>query len=240
MPNSPSELLEISEVALLCNMQSIGPFYISDSNGMISPDTGMLLAARLVITSGIGNTSAKTEELYGPLPVPELVDGDYLCYLFNVDMQQLPIPGSSFSTGKGTLIFTVIFRNMVKENIYYHRKLIEDILKENAYELDFSGTVTGMISPEIKEKSKNLLLNIYQKINSTVKLAEKYRGGSLFNIGFLVSLPEELNLLAKQLIQQPNGWRETDINDSKNLATLISVGLVKKENRDGVAWIIPM
>ncbi len=236
-----SDAIEISAVILLSNFQSIGPFYISDSGVIrITPDIGMLLAARLVITAGIGNTSAKTEELYGPLPMPELSDGDYLSYLFSMSMQQQPIPGSSFSTGKGSLIFSIVFEDKLKDKIYNHKNLIESILREHSSDLNFSNTVTGMISPEIKGASEELLKMLYSKINNAIELAEKYRGASLFDIGFLVSLPDELNFLAKKLIQQPNGWREKDISDKDNLMTLLSYGLVRKENREDGIWFIPV
>ncbi|MCY3412637.1 MAG: hypothetical protein INQ03_13450 [Candidatus Heimdallarchaeota archaeon] len=231
--------LQLSEIALLSNMQSIGPFFISDASGLITPDIGMLLAARLVITSGIGNVSAKTMELFGPLPVPELDDDSYLCYLFNVEMQQQPLPGSTFSTGKGTLIFCLIFPERIKDEIYKHRTVLERILREYAGVLDFSETITGMISPEIKGESEEMLKKLFNEVNEAILLAAEYHGASLFDIGFLASLPEDLSLLAKQLIQQPNGWKEEDISDSDNISKLVSVGLVKPEVRDGETWYIP-
>lgn len=235
-----TDKIEITEIALVTNMQSTGPMFLSNAIGLISSDMGMLLAARLIITAGIGNTSSKTMELYGPLPVPELSENEYSCYLLSADMKQKPIPGSSFSTGKGTIIFCVIFKSEMSEKLFSHKSLIEQILVRHSNILDFSDSITGEISSEIQTMAKEILISLFETINSSLETAEKYKGASLFDIAFLVTLPEKLSILGKQLIHQPDGWLEEEIKGKESLDQLLIAGLVRREDRNGQIWLIPL
>lgn len=229
----------ISEIVLVSNLQSTGPMFVSDTNETIAPEIGMLLAARLIITAGIGNTQANTHELFGPLPITEIQDRKLSCFLFSEEMYQKPIPGSSFSTGKGMLIYGVIFEDLNQDIIIPHKKVIQNVLNKGAGQIDFSETITGVISPEVIDTSKRVLNELLHDLNNALDLAEKYHGGSLFDLGFLVSLPDHLSALGKKLIQQPNGSREEEFSDKENIKILLSVGLVVREERDNEYWLIP-
>jgi hypothetical protein len=231
--------LEITEVALVANLQTSGPMFVNDATGSIDASSGMLLSARLIITAGIGSTSSPYHKLYGSLPIPEL-DEDLECYFFVGEMQQKPIIESPFSTGKGTFVFCIIVEAKRTKEFHPYLEGMEIILLEKINRINFEHSMAGEITDEIDSESRVVLKEIYEEINQMIKLSSKFRGGSLFDIGFLVSLPSDLSTLGKKLILEPKGSLEEEIIDTIALHQLLLAGLVKREVKEGKQWIIPI
>ncbi|MCE7734740.1 MAG: hypothetical protein GPJ54_07690 [Candidatus Heimdallarchaeota archaeon] len=233
--------LELVEVCLIANLQSIGPIYVADtSKEIFNLNTGNLLAARLIITAGMGNSASPTNKLHGPVPIPELeMDVEYEGYYLITEMAQQPAPKSPFSTGKGSFIVCVVIPADVKKDYRPFELQIENIIKESVKEIDFGATMTGFISDEIKEIIKTKLDRIYIDIEEAFALAQLFEGNSLFDIGLIATLPENISRVVKKIIMYPRGLPINDINDNNILKTLELAGLVVRENRDGLDWIIP-
>ena len=228
----------ITEVALVANLQTSGPMFINDATGTIDASSGMLLSARLIITAGIGSTSSPYHKLYGSLPIPEL-DENLECYFFVGEMQQKPIIESPFSTGKGTFVFCIIVEaNKTKEFLPYLEGM-ENILKNKINRINFEHSMAGEITEAISKESRVVLKEIFDEINQMIEFSSKYHGGSLFDIGFLVSLPSDLATLGKMLILKPKGSLEDEIIDIIALQQLLSANLVRREVKEGKQWIIP-
>lgn len=228
----------ITEVALVANLQTSGPIFVNDATGTIDASSGMLLSARLIITAGIGSTSSPYHKLYGSLPIPELNE-NLECYFFVGEMQQKPIIESPFSTGKGTFVFCIIVEaNQTKEFLPYLERM-EGILKNKINRINFEHSMAGEITEDINTESRVVLKEIFDEINQMIVISSKYLGGSLFDIGFLVSLPSELSSLGKKLILKPKGSLEEEIIDTIALQELLSADLVRREVKEGKQWIIP-
>lgn len=229
----------ITEVALVANLQTSGPMFVNDATGSIDASSGMLLSARLIITAGIGSTSSPYHKLYGSLPIPEL-DKNLECYFFVGEMQQKPIIESPFSTGKGTFVFCIIVEaDQTKEFLPYLERM-ENILVNKIHRINFEHSMAGEITDEINKESRVVLKEIFDEINQMIEFSSKYSGGSLFDIGFLVSLPSELATLGKKLILEPKGSLEEEIIDAIALQQLLLAGLVKREVKENIKWIIPV
>jgi hypothetical protein len=99
--------------------------------------------------------------------------------------------------------------------------------------------MTGVISAEIKDVIKTKLATIYTDVEESFALAQLFEGDSLFDIGLIASLPENISKVVKKIIMSPRGLPIKDINDNNILKTLEQAGLVVRENRDGLDWIIP-
>ena len=235
--SSPS----IAEVCLVANLQTMGPTYLSSAEGnLLDPGSGMLLAARIVITSGMGNTQTGLNMLSGPIPLSELNLGDdYLCYYYPVAMQQKPKPENQFSTGKGTYIICPIIKAQDKNVLRSFEELIENTIEPWVDEFDFSESISGEVPSEMAKKFTEILKKIRFEINSNLDLAIKYEGGSLYDIGLIANLPEELAKTAKKIMLHPKGIAENAISDKKALKTLYQAGLVERQQRDDGYWIIP-
>lgn len=233
--------LELVEVCLIANLQSIGPIYVADtSKHIFDLNSGNLLAARLIITAGMGNSASPTDKLHGPVPIPELeMDVEYEGYYLIREMEQQPTPNSPFSTGKGSFIVCIVIPADVKKDYRPFELQIENIIKESVKDIDFGSTMTGIISDEIKEVIKTKLATIYTEIEESFALAQLFEGNSLFDIGLIASLPDNISKVVKKIIMYPRGLPINDINDNNILKTLEQAGLVVRENRDGLDWIIP-
>lgn len=233
--------LELVEVCLIANLQSIGPIYIADTGKeLFDSNTGNLLAARLIITAGMGNSVSPTNKLHGPVPIPELeLETEYEGYYLIKDMKQQPTPGLPFSTGKGSYIVCIIIPADVKKDYRPFEHHMENIIAQNAQDIDFGSTMTGMMSEEIKAIIKSKLNTIYTEVEDAFTLSQLFEGNSLFDIGLIASLPENISKVVKKIIISPKGLPISDISDNNILKTLEQAGLVERENRDGLVWIIP-
>ena len=229
----------ITEVALVANLQTSGPMFVNDATGSIDASSGMLLSARLIITAGIGSTSSPYHKLYGSLPIPELSE-NLECYFFVGEMQQKPIIESPFSTGKGTFVFCIIVEaDQTKEFLPFLERM-ETILISKIHRINFTESMAGEITDDISRDSRLVLKEIFDETNQMIEISAKYSGGSLYDIGFLVSLPSELAALGKKLILKPKGSLEEEIIDTIALEQLLLAGLVKREVKDGKQWLIPI
>ena len=233
--------LEVIEVCSIANLQTLGPVYIGDTNrGIFNSNTGNLLAARLIITAGMGSSGSPTMKLHGPVPIPELeLEEEYHGYFLIEDLVQKPIPGSNFSTGKGTHITCIIIPANKKKEFRAFEQQVENIIRNNVMDLDFGETVTGTISEEVRQQIIKRLHTIQNDISEAFKLSELFEGNSLFDIGLIASLPENIAKIVKKLILHPKGLPIDDIDDKNILKTLEQAGLVEIENRDGLKWIVP-
>ena len=99
--------------------------------------------------------------------------------------------------------------------------------------------MTGLVSEEIKEIIQSKLKTIYEEVDEAFSLAQLFEGNSLFDIGLIASLPENISKVVKKIIMYPKGLPIHDISDNNILKTLEQAGLVERENRDGLDWIIP-
>lgn len=236
-----SAIPKIIECACLANLQTSGPLYLGDATGKIfDASTGMLLAARLIITSGIGNSTSPHLKLHGPIPISELnLDQDYETYFLTSEMHQQPHPNASFSTGKGMVIICIIISTSQRRQFQDFEDQIEEIILSKLDKINFKETITGEIPPELTQFINNLMKEIYNEINELIELTKDYKGGSLFDITFIPSLPEPMAKLAKKLILHPKGILEEMIEDDKALNDLYLSRLVSKEIREGKTWIIP-
>jgi hypothetical protein len=231
----------IADVCLVANLQSHGPTYVGDAIGdVFDPSSGMLLSARIIITAGMGNSASPYHVLHGPVPIPELNDENkFECYFFVSQLQQKPIPTSSFSTGKGSYIICVIIPSKNKKEFRAFEGQIEVILRDNSSDIDFSDSVSGELTSEVKDRLQNKLAKIFNDINEVLDVAPLYEGGSLFDVGLIASLPDHISRIAKKLILHPKGIQENEIEDHKVLKTLYQAGLISKDIRNGEIWIIP-
>lgn len=232
---------KLSEVCLVANLQTMGPtFLASAKEAIFDHGAGMLLAARIVITSGMGNSTTGLDKLNGPIPISELnLDKNYACYFYPRQMQQQPKPDNEFSTGKGTFIICLIMPEDEKDNFRAFERLMERTIVPHLDNFDFSQSISGEVPSALREEFSKYLNQIYEDLNSLLRYASQYEGGSLFDIGLLASLPDELEFTAKKLIMNPKGTLETEIADKSALKSLYQAGLVEREDRDGKIWIIP-
>jgi hypothetical protein len=232
---------KVAEVCLIANLQTQGPVYIADAVGDIfDPTSGMLLAARIIITAGMGNSASPFQKLHGPVPIPELEkETNFECYFFIDELHQQPLPSASFSTGRGSYIVCVIISEDIKKDLRDFESQIEVILQEKSAKIDFSESISGEITITIQEDVRNRLHEIYDEINACLDLQPLFQGGSLFDVGLLATLPEDYANVAKKLILHPKGILESEIKDNKILKKLHSAGLITKDKRNGEDWIIP-
>ncbi len=233
--------LRVIEVCSIANLQSLGPIYIGDTNREIFNSTsGNLLAARLIITAGMGNSGSPTMKLHGPVPIPELeLEEEYDGYFLIENLIQKPTPGSNFSTGKGTFITCIIIPASKKKEFRPFEQRVENIIRNKVIDIDFGETLTGTIPDSVREKIIERLHGIYQDISKSFKMGELFEGNSLFDIGLIASLPEHIAIIVKKIIMHPKGLPIDDIADKNILKTLEQAGLVEIENRNGLKWIIP-
>ncbi len=232
---------KLAEVCLVANLQTLGPLYIADAvGGIFDITSGMLLAGRIVITAGIGSTVSPHRKLHGPVPITELdLEGNYECYFFIDKIRQKPLPQAEYSTGEGSFIICIIIPSDSKVDFRSFEPVIENILQSKSKMIDFSNSVAGELSEELKNDMKSNVIEIYKEINDHLKLAPIYEGRSLFDVGLIASLPEKMSIVAKKLILHPKGIQENQINDKTILKILKQAGLVLLEKRDGETWIIP-
>jgi len=154
-------------------------------------------------------------------------------------MKQQPTPGSLFSTGKGSYIVCIVIPADVKKDYRPFEHQMENIIKKSVEDIDFGTTMTGTISNQIKNVIRNKLNTIYSEVEEAFTLSQLFEGNSLFDIGLIASLPENISKVVKKIIMSPKGLPINDIKDNNILKTLEQAGLVERENRDGLDWIIP-
>ncbi|MFV2016379.1 MAG: hypothetical protein ACC656_13185, partial [Candidatus Heimdallarchaeota archaeon] len=183
--------LELVEVCLIANLQSIGPVYVADTaKEIFDSQAGNLLAARLIITAGMGNSASPTNKLHGPVPIPELeLEIEYEGYYLIKEMAQQPTPGSLFSTGKGSYIVCIVIPADVKKDYRPFEHQMENIIKKSVEDIDFGTTMSGTISNQIKNVIRNKLNTIYSEVEEAFTLSQLFEGDSLFDIGLIASLP---------------------------------------------------
>ena len=232
---------KIKEICIVANLQSTGPLYIGDTEeGLFDTISGSMLAARLIITAGMGNSTSPVNKLHGPVPIPELENNsEYVCYFYITEMEQQPLPDNSFSNGKGSYITCIITPEGERVSINMYERMIESTLQKYIADIDFPSTITGQISSELLFDIKQRLRDVKNQIQQYFDLSPLFEATSLFDIGLLGSLPENLARLAKFLILHPKGITLTEIEDKESLETFRLANLVDMENRTGITWIIP-
>ncbi len=231
--------LEVKDVALVANLQTTGPLFISSHSGSIDHTAGMLLAARLIITTGIGENTSPMEKLYGPVPISEITHTNYQCYFYAVEMKQQPIPSAPFSTGRGTFIFTLIVSDDNAKEFLNYTSILEEILYSKKDKINFQNTFAGEIPDEIKNEINVTLKEIIEEVNLALKFATKYQGASLFDVRLFADLPENLAELGKKLLLHPRGLKLDEIDDKTTLKELYFSGLIKYEEKEGNILVIP-
>lgn len=229
---------KVTEICIVANLQTLGPIYIAEANGGIFDEkTGMLLAARIVITSGMGTQSIGFGKLNGPIAISD-DDSALGCYYFPVRMEQQPLP-ETFTTGKGSFILCIVFEEIDKNAFREYENVIERVINDHLYKFDFSTTMTGKISQETKNEFSVSLKTVLTDLEDALIFAMQFADGSLYDIGLIASLPDELSIVAKQIILHPSGIEEEAIRDKKALKKLTRSGLVIKQERDGQLWVVP-
>ncbi|MHA2501326.1 MAG: hypothetical protein ACXAE3_00435 [Candidatus Kariarchaeaceae archaeon] len=232
---------QLSEVCLVANLQTLGPTFLGAAEGNVfDPAAGMLLAARIIITSGMGNSTTGLNSINGPIPISELeLDDDYSVFFYPMELQQMPRPDNQFSTGRGTYVICLLVRDSEKTKFRSFERMLELIVSEYTTELDFSNTITGEVPAELKQQFSETLKKIKDEINEFLQVAAEFTGGSLFDIGLLANLPDALSVTGKKLMLNPKGILEGEIDDKPALRILYLAGLVEKEVRDEESWIVP-
>jgi len=233
--------LQIAEVCLVANLQTLGPIYVGDaSNGVFHHNTGTLLAARLIVTSGMANDQSPSLTLHGPIPITELdLPINYSAYYFISPMKQQPDPKTTFSTGTGSFIICIIVNSEEKNDFRPFEETMQNIIAENATEIDFSSTISGEIDEEVERQIEKKMKIIFQEINESLSFGSLLVDSSLFDIGLLANLPDDLAKAAKKLVLFPKGIKESEFNSSRIIRLFSNSGLIKKEIRDGEVWLIP-
>ncbi|MCH8905716.1 MAG: hypothetical protein IH840_01400 [Candidatus Heimdallarchaeota archaeon] len=233
--------LNIAEVCIVANLQTMGPLYVTDAGkGFFDNNSGMLLAARIIITSGMGNQASGMNKLHGPVPIPELeLDQQYLCYFYINEMTQKPNPDTPYSTGKGTYIVCIVIPEEIKNDIRPYEKQIEDILNLEGKGIEFSETMSGELTTKLTEDISVRMKSIFEHIMQSFDLAPLFEATSLFNLGLIANLPPHISIIAKKLILNPKGLPERDLKDNKVVNTLINADLVTRVTKDGESWLIP-
>ncbi len=229
-------VMDTSDVglALVVNLESTGPSYVLDTGlSFMNPASQMLFASRVVILCGMANHRTPTLQLQGPVPISEVEGKNLEFYFFQVrpsnpEMVNLHI------------IMVVIFPITWKQAIRKLEVQLESKLRALAEKIDFSTMTPLSLSEEFKSVMQQELTKIRNFLTSELPnapIGEK----SLFNLGFLVTLPNDLQKAGKQLILHPEGIKKGEFSFEENvLEDLIRYGLVKIENRDNEEWIIPI
>lgn len=231
----------VTEIALVANLQTLGPTYVaSATETFFDHGSGMLLAARMIITSGMGSNVKGYKQLHGPIPISEIegID-DYECYYFPVEMKQDPHPDLDISTGKGSYVICVIVARDTKQEIRFFENLIEISISDILPTVNFENTVTGIVPMELNQELNAVLSKFLLELNEILKFAFTFKGGSLFDIGLISSLPEDLMLTAKKLMLNPKGVVKSEISNQNALKKLYQAGLVEMDMKDGEEWAVP-
>jgi hypothetical protein len=232
---------QIEEVCLVANLQTIGPSFITAAvDNIFDHSTGMLLAARIVIASGMGSQTSGLDQLHGPLPISEIErDPKLACYFYPMEMQQLIEDSEKFVTGKGSFFVCLVLKEEQKNDYRPFESMMQRVIGEHIEHIDFTETKLGEIKKENREKFKEIMEAIHQEVNQLLEFSSRFGGGSLFDIGLIATLPEKLSLTAKKILMNPKGILEEEIEDKAALRTLYQSGLLDKVEREGRVWIVP-
>ena len=234
-------LPQLEEICLVANLQTIGPSFVTAAQKTIfDHTTGMLLAARIVIASGMGSQTSGLHQLHGPLHISEIqTDPKLACYFYPVEMKQLIEEGEKFMTGKGSFYVCLIIPEDQKNDYRPFEEMMQRTIKDYISKIDFAETSLGEIKNTSRDKFTEIIEKIFVEINQLLEFAAKYEGGSLFDIGLIATLPEKLSATAKKIILNPKGILEEEIKDKEALKSLYQSGLIDKEDHDGKVLIIP-
>lgn len=222
---------KILDVALIANLETLGPVFVTETSDEFFPEsTQMLLASRVIIITGMADHLTPVNELQGPVPVSELSDDEYSFYFFQI-------------RPKGTrsnlhFIVLICFKRADKHVIRNYEVQIESLLVAYIDRFDFSRLEKGTIENEDEMFYKQIITELATELQDT--LEGNTEENSLFDIAYVANLPERLSLVAKQFILAPSGIRESEVGIYKEeIEELVNRGLLHRKSLDGVSWLIP-
>jgi len=225
----------VAEICLIANNQNQGPTYLSDTNNqLMDVATGTLLAGRMIVTSGMGNMKSPKYKLHGPIPVTELtIENTYLCYFYSLDPERSIISENPqvYTQIMLCLIIKEEFKNLINDK----SMIIENILQDVKIHLG-NDDHPFFSNDNVSTKDLSELL---AKLNNCLDIAKKVNGVSIYEIGVVTSLPDNISKIAKKIILNPNGIPKKDIVDYESLEILYQIGLIRIDIREGIEWCYP-
>ena len=221
-------------LAVVVNLESSGPTYITDTGlEFMDPASETLFASRVVILCGMANHRTPQLQLQGPVPVSEIQDNNLEFYFFQIRPDDPELVNLH-------IIIVVFFPIEWKAMMRQLEVQLENRIREFAKKIDYSHITATSIDEHFKSMAENELRKIREFL---IEMLPKTPRGekSLFNLSFLVTLPEDLKKAGKFLMLNPTGVKKEDFNfDDTILEDMIPYGLVKLETKNGEELIVPL
>ncbi|RMG26971.1 MAG: hypothetical protein D6732_20845 [Methanobacteriota archaeon] len=221
-------------LAVVVNLESSGPTYITDTGlEFMDPASEMMFASRVVILCGMANHRTPQLQLQGPVPVSEIQDNNLEFYFFQIRPEDPELVNLH-------IIIVVFFPIEWKAIMRQLEVQLENRIREFARKIDYSHITPTSVDDHFKVMAETELRKIRDFL---IEMLPKVPRGekSLFNLSFLVTLPEEIKKAGKFLMLNPTGVKREDFNfDDEILKDLVRYGLVKIENRNGEEMIVPL
>lgn len=221
-------------LAVVVNLESSGPTYITDTGlEFMNPSSEMLFASRVVILCGMANHRTPQLQLQGPVPVSEIQETNLEFYFFQIRPDDPHLVNLH-------IIVVVFFPVEWKAMIRQLEVQLENKIREFAKKINYDHITPHSVGEEFKELAKKELNGIREFLLDM--LPKTPRGEkSLFNLSFLVTLPEEMEKAGKFLMLHPTGVRKEEFNFGPEvLEDMIRYGLVKIKTKNGEEYIIPL
>ncbi len=220
--------------ALIANLESTGPIYVVDTGlDLFDASAQVLLASRVVILCGMGNQRTPLLELQGPVPVSETSNGKYEFYLFQIRSDEQNLQNLHF-------VIILIFHSSMKNYLKKLELSIERRLRSLANSLDFAGVSTTEISESFKMEIQERLKTVLEELRNELEAMPKGEY-SIFDLGFLATLEDDVARVAKQLLLHPAGISLAKLQaDQHAIEELMRLGVVKIENSGEERIIVPV
>ena len=185
--------------------QDLGPFYCSSSReDLFDTVSREMFASRIILTAGIGENLLPSRKLHGPLDTIEVKSVHLKAYIYPV-----PIQVDAVKQGIGpitrVLLFCIQFLEEYRSLLSNYEEFIQKAFEHITEYIEFGPLFSN--TDVCQTEATSILRQIRDELDKRLmwKIKGDEMGGSLYDLGVIKQLPDELQTVALALLEFPQG-----------------------------------
>ncbi len=202
-PSRASSL--IYDITLVFSHHALGPFYCSSSReDLFDIVSREMFASRIILTAGIGENLLPPRKLHGPLDTIEVKSVRLQTYIYPIPIQ-LDLAQQGIGSITRVLLFCIQFLEERRPLLSQYEEFIQEVFEHITQYIEFDSlfSTTDICQTEATAILRQIRDELDKRLSWKIKGAEM--GESLYDLGVVKQLPNELQDVAVALLKFPQG-----------------------------------